>query len=221
MSEALIASQQAEINRLNSLISQRNDEAAGFRKKASALKKEVEAFSVEREKSAADLKAALAEAEEWKTKSTSSPDEWKAKAEEASAKLIARDHRDAWKTAVGDQLHDKVAVEKLWNEIGYQPGEAIPTPEQITEQISKAREAAPYLFKPVGSSPAVASVEATQAAVALANTGQAQGGGRSASDTSVARVTYSLSEVARSGWQRSRPELQTALANGTAVCVGE
>jgi hypothetical protein len=77
----------------------------------------------------------------------SSPTEWQAKYEKIEQELRARDHRDVWQKAIGDQLNEKVTLEKVWAEIQYQVGEQLPSESEIKSQVKAAREAAPYLFR--------------------------------------------------------------------------
>jgi hypothetical protein len=104
----------------------------------------------------AETKAAHAtlatERDTWKGKAEADPPALQAKLDETLGQLRARDHRDAWREAVGAHLNDGATVEDIWAKIQYTPGEKIPTPAEITEQVKAAQSAAPYLFKP-GSIP--------------------------------------------------------------------
>jgi hypothetical protein len=77
----------------------------------------------------------------------SSPTEWQEKYEKIEGELRARDHRDVWQKAIGDQLNEKVTLEKVWAEIQYKPGDNLPSESEIKTQVKAARDAAPYLFR--------------------------------------------------------------------------
>jgi hypothetical protein len=76
----------------------------------------------------------------------STPSEWQQKAQDLERQLRSRDHRDAWREAIGPELAAKVAVEDVWAKLKYEPGDQVPTAEQIREQAKAARDAAPFLF---------------------------------------------------------------------------
>jgi hypothetical protein len=201
------------ISDLEAAVAKANSESKDRRK---ALRSEREA----REKLESDLKALAADRDQWKTKAESSPDEWKTKAQEYQAKLQARDARDAWSGVVGDTLADKVTLEKLWAEIQYTPGEAAPTPEEITEQVRAARESAPYLFKPAGATPAAAPGGATRTPKPPLR--ELEGVGRGAPDTTASRVVVRQSQLQDPRWTldpRNKKMIADAQANGTLEVV--
>jgi|SRR5580658_3848341 hypothetical protein len=105
----------------------------------------------EEEKQHGELKTAhtalTTDRDTWKTKAEADPPALQLKLDEAQAQLRSRDHKDAWKAALGDQLGDKVTVEDVWAKLDYKPKEKIPTAAEITEQVKPAQGAAPYLFK--------------------------------------------------------------------------
>lgn len=166
---------------------------AGKRRKA--LKEEREAHAAT-EKA---LERANGEIGKLKAKAEAPPDEWKAKHDDLQAKLHARDAKDAWAEVLGkDTLHEKVTVEKLWTEIGYTPGETLPTSEEITEQVKTARESAPYLFNAKVETTTPAPGGATKAArPPLKETVPA---GRGAPDTTASRVTVSRAQLQDPKW---------------------
>ncbi len=96
--------------------------------------------------------ALVTDRDTWKGKAEADPPALQAQLDKAHADLRARDHRDAWKEAVGAHLNDGATVEDVWAKLQYTPGEKIPTPAEITEQVKQAQGAAPYLFRP-GSIP--------------------------------------------------------------------
>jgi hypothetical protein len=140
-SDALIQSMNSRINELTAQVASRKEQAKRH---------------AEQLKSVAELRAAhealIKDRDHWKEKAEAAPSALQAKLDEATGQLRARDHRDAWKEAVADQLNDKVTIDDIWAKLGYQPGEAIPTTDQIREQVKPAQVAAPYLFKP-GATP--------------------------------------------------------------------
>ena len=99
---------------------------------------------------AKELEALRADKEMWTRERDalqSSPTEWQAKYEKIEGELRARDHRDLWQKTIGDQLNEKVTLEKVWAEIQYKPGDNLPSDSEIKSQVKAAREAAPYLFR--------------------------------------------------------------------------
>ncbi len=136
-SDALIQSMNTRINELTAQLASRKEQAKRH---------------AEQQKGVAELRAAhealIKERDTWKEKAEAAPSALQAKLDEAQAQIRARDHRDAWKEAVGGILNEKVAVEDVWSKLGYQPGDTIPTADQIREQVKPAQAAAPYLFKP-------------------------------------------------------------------------
>jgi hypothetical protein len=152
MSDALIASQQGEINRLNKELAETRAEAKKHRVEKAGLRKQVETLTSERD-------GLTTERDGLQSKLTAAPSELQAKLDEATGKLRTRDHQDAWTAALGGELADKAAVADLWQKVGYQPESDQVDPKQITELVGKAREAAPYLFKTADS--AVAQTSAT------------------------------------------------------------
>lgn len=97
-----------------------------------------------------ELEALRAEKETWTRERDalkSSPTEWQAKYEAIEKELRTRNHRDVWQKTIGDQLNEKVTLEKVWAEIQYQAGENIPSESEIKSQVKAARDVAPYLFR--------------------------------------------------------------------------
>lgn len=180
MSEQTIGYLQGEVTRLNSEVGRLNKEAKDRRISGGKAKKLAEDL----EKQVADL---TRDRDEWKGKATAAPGELQATVDRLTGQLRERDHGDAWKAAVGDQLADKVGVRKLWQELQYTPGESVPTPEQIAEQLGKAREAAPYLFRPAAE-PAAADPGGSQQPPARPPLGAAPAGGRGDRDTAASKV---------------------------------
>lgn len=75
------------------------------------------------------------------------PDEWELKYRAKEKEVWQRDHKEAWKEIATKKLVDGVPLEEIWGKIGYNPGSEVPGPDQILEQLEKARSVAPYLFR--------------------------------------------------------------------------
>lgn len=134
-----------------------------------------------------------------KERALAAPGTLAAEVERLKGEIRTRDHKDAW-SSIKDQLNEKVSVEKVWAEIGYQPGDTPPTPDQIKEQLGKAREAAPYLFKPAGETPAPAPGGAQQPPARL-NVGLEAG--RGAPDTRTEKLYVRKSQLQDPGYAMS------------------
>lgn len=100
-----------------------------------------------------DLQAMTTDRDTWKSRVETAPSDVATENERLKGEIRKRDHTSAWKEATANQLHPKVSLDALWREIGYTPGEAVPQPDAIHEQIKKAREDFPYLFTAEGGSP--------------------------------------------------------------------
>jgi hypothetical protein len=182
----------ARITELEASLVDANSEAAKRRRQ---VREEREAHSAT-EKA---LEKATGELGQVKAKVDAPPDEWKTKHDALQGKLHARDARDEWaKVLGGDSLHEKVTIEKLWSEIGYTPGEALPTPEEITEQVKTARESVSYLFKDPGSTPTPAPGGATK--VVKPPLKETVPAGRGAPGTTASRVTVRKSQLGDPKW---------------------
>jgi hypothetical protein len=116
------------------------------------------AESMKRKQANRDLRAQVAQLTEqvtslttdvnrWKTQATAEPDAVAQENVRLKAEIQKRDNQSAWLKVVGKELHPKATVEKIWQEIGYQPGDTVLTEDKIKEQISLAKESAPYLFQ--------------------------------------------------------------------------
>jgi hypothetical protein len=112
-----------------------SDEAKRRKLAARKLEKELEGVRAERDEMAREREALR-----------STPSEWQQKAEDLERQLRSRDHRDAWREAIGLELAEKASVEDVWAKLKYEPGDQVPTADQIREQAKAARDAAPYLF---------------------------------------------------------------------------
>jgi hypothetical protein len=202
------------ISELDQLLLVANGEA---KKRKVALYAEREAHS----RTKAELATVTTERDDFKGKVETSPAEWKSKAEALQAQLNSRDARDAWKAVIGDGLRDKVTMEKVWAEIQYTPGDVIPTPEEITEQVKAARDAAPYLFKDETAETATAAPGGATK-TPLPPLKETVGVGRGAPDTSVRRVTVRHSQLQDPQWAldaKNQKMMANAQADGTLEIV--
>ncbi len=204
MSDAIVAS-------LNEQISRLQRENADLRAENSRRRKAQKTASEERDRFRTDLEAVTRERDQLK----GNPDEQAATIADLRAQLAARDRRDEWRGAIDGKLADKVSVDEVMAKAGYKPDGKALTAEQITELVGKAREAAPYLFKAEGQEPSDAPNGATNAG----RLSQGPGGSQGSPDKSSSRVTYTKDEVSRPGWQQARPELVEALQKGSATLV--
>jgi hypothetical protein len=169
------------------------------------------------EKAHGELKTAhgtlTKEHDDLKTKSTQTPDEWKAKHDDLQGKLRARDARDEWAKVLGpDALRDKVTIEKLWRDLEYTPGEAVPTPEEIAEQVTKARESVPYLFNDKAETATNGSGEPTK--VVKPPLKETDATRRGAPDKTSSRVTVSRSQLQDPKWKLD-PQNKEMLTDAT------
>ena len=136
---------------------------------------------------------------------SATPGEWQQKAEDLQKQLRSRDHRDAWLGAIGDQLGAKVPIEEVWAKLKYEPGDQVPTAEQIREQAQAARDAAPYLFSEGRGSGQTAPAGAQQT-----SSGNGQGSlsvpldvSRGVRDTGIGRMVVRESEMRDVGFMMS------------------
>src|SRR5262249_40859085 len=150
MSEELIRSLERQVERATA-------EAAKYRDIGKRARDQLAPVAAERDKLLADLAAITAERDRYRQQAEAAPGALQKENGALKAARLARDHGDAWQRAIGPELADKATVEHVWREIGYQPGEQVPPPEAIREQARAAREAAAFLFQPVGASPTAGS----------------------------------------------------------------
>jgi hypothetical protein len=229
MSEELIKSLNSRISELEKQKDDLHKRWTAARHENKSLKATLDEAVAERDEFAQAVTEMSDEHEALAAQANAGPEELTARIKELEGSIAARDYKDTFKTAALKSGVHPDKVDDLLSLSGLKPGDEPAKPEDFADFLSTAKEARSWAFaeasqtggqaSPVAATPVANGSQA--ASVALANASQAIGSGRSVSDTSAAKVTYSLSEVARSGWQKSRPELQTALANSTAVCVGE
>lgn len=204
MSDALITS-------LNEQLTSARGEAAKYRKgrrealgEVEALRKQVESLTAERD--------------QFKQKAETTPNELQAKVEALTSEIRTRDHRDAFSRSVGGRLVDKADVNHVWQALNYQPGEAVPTPEQVEEQLGKAREAAPWLFREGSGVTPQSSPGGTTHGFQVPATQPPPGSGRSDSGTSSGRFVVSPQQMGDPAWmQANQQRIADAYASGALV----
>lgn len=147
MSDALIASLQGEINRLNGEVAKLNRESKDRRIGLKGARAEADDLRTK-------LAAAEADRDGWKTKTEASPGQLQGELDAARAQLRARDHRDAWRDAVADPalgIDGRFTVEQLWALTGYKPEEMdTADPKAVRAFVEGRREAVPAIFAPKG-----------------------------------------------------------------------
>ena len=164
MSEALISSLQAEINRLNAKNAELASEAKDRRIKSKSLQTELDATK-------SQLAAISTEHETLKSKASAAPAEKDATIAELQGKLLARDHRDAFAgtkefelagadgKATKYKLADGVTVDAVWQLSGYKAEGATPDAKVISEHLGRAQAAHPFLFSEVADPAAAAATQ--------------------------------------------------------------
>lgn len=177
------ATKYRQINaRLKKLLEEKDAQIAQYQERDAAAQEIADAYE-----------ALESENGELKQRLDAGPDEWRTKYEETQKQLSERDHRDAWRDAIGAELQEKVTPDKLWREMGYTP-EGAPDPAAIRRMAAEAREAAPYLFKPAGETPAARPGD--RAATARQPLDEGLPGGRGSRDTAPAKLRVRRSDLA-------------------------
>jgi hypothetical protein len=190
-----------------------------------ASRKEQAKRHAEQLKSVAELRAAhealIKDRDQWKEKAEAAPSALQAKLDEATGQLRARDHRDVWREALTGQLNDKVTIEDIWAKLGYQPGDTVPTPDQIREQAKAAREAAPYLFVP-GATPTNGSQGPRSSATPPPPLVAPVAPSRGAPDSSARRFEVRKANMRDPAWMRqNQKQIDEARQAGTLHFVEE
>jgi FtsZ-binding cell division protein ZapB len=163
MSEALIASLQAEIGRLN----QKNAELAAEAKDRRIKSKKTTA---ELDELKAKHAALSTEHDGLKTQAAAAPSEKDRTIAELQGKLLARDHRDAFGSVKefegppGEdgapkkyRLNDGVTVDAVFKQTDYKAEGATPDAKAVSEHYLKALAAHKYLFAEATATDAAAS----------------------------------------------------------------
>ena len=135
------------------------------------------------------------ELETTKAKLALPPDEANKKLREYQDRELRLAHEKAWQKAAAEvlgadgkkyRLHPEAKLETVWREAGYDPLTGDPDDAQISEAISKAREALPIAFQPVettndgGAAAAAAAARAATPAPVAQTKGPGPGASRGA-----------------------------------------
>ncbi len=132
------------------------------------------------------------------------------------AKLRGRDVADKFAEHLND-LAEGVTPAKAFKAAGFDPTSEEAEKADPAELVARLRESDGYLFKPAGATPAADPRGSTAEKPPLVLGGTQ---GRGLPDKGSRQTTYTAAEVAKYGWQKSRPELVAALKDGTAVLTG-
>lgn len=223
MSDQLIASLNQRVSELTSQNAQLNAALKQERGQRKALRTDLEQLQ-------GQVTTLTTERDGWKQKAEAAPGEQSQRVADLEGQLRQRDHRDGFREAALAAGVKPEAVGDLYQLLELKPGDAPPKPEDFAEPLKTARAARGWAF---GDTPAAdgshsataangtANGNGTQGAVKVAATDPPPGAGRSASDTSSARVQYRLGDVAKPGWMQANPTLAKAIAEGNAQCVGD
>lgn len=143
---------------------------------------------------------------------------------ELQGQLVSRDRRDEWRGVVAGQIHERAPIEELWAKAGYTPSADPLTPEQISEYVGKARDAAPYLFTGTGDgSGAVAPTAPTYSTAGSVATATRPavgvGGGQGGIDRAGLRVTITRQQLQTDPKLLHRPEVAAARQSGNLQIV--
>lgn len=154
----------------------------------------------------------------------SNPSELQGKIDELTGQIRTRDFKDAWKSVIGDTLQDKVSIEDLWSKAGFDPakheGDSIDN-AAIAELLGKAKDAAPYLFRaaPPGSEKPGDPGKSQGSQLVREALTTPNHPSRGVRDSASGQITYTKRDIQTPSWEKARPELAEAMANGTAVLV--
>lgn len=219
MSDQLIASLNQRVSELTSQNASLNAALKQERGKRQAIRTDLEKLQ-------AQVTTLTTERDKWKATAESVPGEQSQRVADLEGQLRQRDHRDGFRAAALAAGVKSEAVDDLYALSGLKPGDAAPKPEDFTEALTTAKAARAWAFgepPAADGSTSVADANGTgaQGNLTVNGTPPPPGAGRSASDASPTRVQYRLSDVAKPGWAQTNPTLKTALADGTAVCVGD
>jgi hypothetical protein len=139
MSESLINSLNERLSRLERENAELRSEAKKYRQAKSKVGTEAETLR----KQVEDL---ARERDTFKAKAEAMPSDQAKRINELESSIRQRDHKDAFGSVLSGKLADKVTIDDVWQKIGYEPGETVPPADQLAGLVSKARDAAPYLF---------------------------------------------------------------------------
>jgi hypothetical protein len=144
MSDALLA----QIATLQGEVAGLKAEAKGHRLKARRRRDERADLARQLEDARGELRRLAAERDDLAARLDASPGEWRGRYVAAARELRGLQHAEHWARVIGGDLAEKVPVAKVWEQVGYQPGDELPGPDQIRQWATAARDSAPYLFRP-------------------------------------------------------------------------
>ena len=198
-------------------------EIKSLRKAKREISEKLESIQAEGGKYSESSKSELALLEKdrdvWKSKAEAAPSEKDAQIAELSGKIRERDHRDAWKDAIGKDLHEKASVDDVWAKVGYKPEADVIDVNQINELVNKARDLASYMFVSRDDTGSVSvGKPATQSVVKPPLTG-GETTSRGARDTAIVQLRYGKAETQKAGWMNTARgrEIVAHMTAGTAV----
>ncbi|MBV8228347.1 MAG: hypothetical protein JO329_00050 [Planctomycetaceae bacterium] len=228
MSDALLA----RIATLQGEVAALKAEAKGHRLKARRRREEQADLARQLEGARGELRRLAAERDDLTARLDADPGEWRERYEAAARDLRGLKHAAHWAQVIGGDLAEKVPVAKVWEQVGYQPGDELPDPDQIRQWATAARDAAPYLFRPRGAGEPPAGPDAglggpqppdapptppTQYQV-----GVFDGGGRGRRDVGTDRLVVTRSQMQDPGFMlRHTRALAAASAAGTLTIRDE
>lgn len=135
---------------------------------------------------------------------------------EARAKLAEREHRDLFRKEALAKGAKPEWVDDLYNALRLNPGDGPAKPEDLHAILDEAKGARSWAFTSSPEAPPAPQGTQPGRVPPVAP----EGTGRSASSPPAGAVRYTAADVAVPGWQKSRPDLATALKEGRAQRVG-
>lgn len=203
------------VSHLNSTIGKLQRENAARRVAYKEALSRLEKLEVSYKDLESKLSSVAAERDEFKHRLEVAPVEAETKVKALETQIRRIGHKEAFSKVLTGRLHPKATVEDVWSKVGYEPGEGMPTDEEVKTIIAKAEESAGFLFV---ESPSQGG-GAPRNGESVAKVAPPHGNGRYAAAEPPSLVRYKRSDVAYPGWEFDRPELVTALAQGRAQAV--
>jgi outer membrane murein-binding lipoprotein Lpp len=201
--QAKLKGEQKEHNRLRTELEKSAGSAAN---EVGALRKQVDELTKDRDG--------------WQQKANAAPTEQAARISELETTLRTRDHRDAFKDAIGKDLADGFTVEDLWHYGQFDPAKVDKLdPQQITELVGKVKEAKPLLFVRPDAAGNAATTQGVQKTPLTVRTDVSRG----ARDNVASSTRYTRKEVQSPGWMNTPrgKQILEARKAGTAEQVDE
>lgn len=179
------------IDNLNRRVTELSTELAETRAEAKKYRLAKKTASAEADQLKAQVLELTADRDAWKGKAEAAPSELQTRVDELTGQLRDRDHSDAWRATVGDQIADKVPLADVWAKLDYKPGDKVPAADEIKATFAKLADVAPYYLKQAGQG---AGETPSRGGKGPALETQTQGG-RGAPDTSTGRVAVRASDL--------------------------